>query len=331
MKKALIVGTDDYDHCPKLKGCVRNAIEMAAVLRVNGNGSPNFDVRLITSDRDKVTTNILEEAVNELFQGELETALFYFSGQGAINDDVTSGYLVAQDGGGSALGLSVHDLLENANRASPDIKSTVILLDICHSGIAGETTTDSLGRPYPQLGQGVTILSACHKDGVAEKQKNQGRFTDILIEGLQGAASNILGKISPASLYAHVDQTFDAWDQRPIYKANVQQSVNLREVEPKIPTEILRNLPLYFWTPSYQYKLDPSYEPNRGEESEKLKNIPVIDSNVKIYRQLQKCNQHGLVTPTSYPFMWHSAVYSSTVKLTALGAFYWRMAKKGSF
>lgn len=330
MKKALVIGINRYDNFPHLSGCVRDAVGMATVLKVNGDGSPNFDVRRITSDDCKVSAVLLKRAINDLFEGDHETVLFYFSGLGSLNNDLSNGYLLAEDGNQGTLGISLRDLIEKANAASPRIKSTVIMLDSCNSGIVAETSVAPKDSSYSELGQGVTLMSACHRAGTAEENP-QGKFTQVLIEGMQGAASSILGKITPASLYAHVDQIFDDWEQRPIYKANVQQFTTLRDVAPKVPVEVLRNLPIYFPNQTDEYQLDPSYEPNRGEETERLKEVTVVKENVEIYRNLQKCNQHGIVTPTKYPFMWHSAVYSSSVKLTAIGAFYWRMATKGRF
>ncbi len=327
MKKALIIGIDHYDNVPALNGCVRDAVEMATVLKVNGDGSPNFDVRLITSDNCKVSTSVIEGALNDLFSGESEIALFYFAGHGTLKDDVNHGYLVAEDCNPPFDGVSLQDLMTKANNSSPQIKSTVILLDSCKSRIVEKSLHTGIDAVHSQLGQGVTFLSACQRDGDAKEVVGQGKFTDVLLEGLQGAASNVIGKITPASIYALVDQTFGPGDQRPIYKANVQNFVTLREVDPKVPLEFLRNLPKYFPTQGHEFELDPTFEPNRGEETENLKDIPVIEANVEVYRHLQKCNQHGLVSPTNFPFMWHSAVFSSTVKLTALGAFHWRMAK----
>ena len=44
--------------------------------------------------------------------------------------------------------------------------------------------------------------------------------------------SDVIGRITPASVYALIDQTLGAWGQRPLYKANVQSFVTLREVPP---------------------------------------------------------------------------------------------------
>jgi len=328
MKKALIVGINDYPPPNMLSGCVNDAIELSSSLESNGDGSPNFEVRRLISSETEITSEKLDQAIRDLFSGEAETVLFYFAGHGVLDEETNSGYLVAQDGMSPHWGVSLSTILEQANSAHPRIKSTVILLDSCQSGFAGEVT--GVGRSnISHIGNGVTILTACHRQGFAEEtSEGHGTFTKIMLDGLSGAASDVIGRITPASLYAHVDQTLGAWEQRPIYKANVQSFVTLREVSPKVPKEVLRRLTQYFPTTSHVFKLDPSYEPDRGEEAKNLSDIPVDNDHVRIYRELQQCNRHGLITPTEHEHMWHSAIYSGGCRLTATGAHYRRLAEK---
>lgn len=327
MKKALVVGIDDYPPPNDLTGCVNDAIELSALLETDGNGDPNFDVQRLISSEVDVTAKRLSDAIGELFSGEAETALLYFAGHGILNEVTNNGHLVTQDGSDPHWGVSLVDVLQQANKAHPNIKSSVIFLDSCQSGFAGEVT--GLGREgVNAIGNGVTILTACHKDGVAAEEGGHGKFTDIMLDGLGGAASDVLGRITPASLYAHVDQTLGAWEQRPIYKANVQTFITLRSVSPKVPKEVLRRLPEYFPSPSHVFALDPSFEPDRGEEAERLKGIPIDDDHVRIYRELQKCNRHGLIVPSEHEHMWHSAIFSGGCKLTATGAHFRRLAER---
>lgn len=327
MKKALVVGIDDYPTPNELSGCVNDAIELATLLEADGNGDPNFDVQKLISSDVTITAKLLSDAIGELFSGEAETALLYFAGHGILNDVTNNGYLVTQDGNDPHWGVSLVDILQQANNAHPNIKSSVILLDSCQSGFAGEVT--GLGREgVNAIGNGVTILTACHKDGVAEEEGGHGKFTDIMLDGLSGAASDVLGRVTPASLYAHVDQTLGAWEQRPIYKANVQTFITLRSVSPKVPKEILRRLPDFFPSPSHVFALDPSYEPDRGEEAERLKGFPTNEDHVRVYRELQQCNRHGLIVPSEHEHMWHSAVFSGGCRLTATGAHFRRLAEK---
>ncbi|GJL88991.1 MAG: hypothetical protein DHS20C03_27000 [Minwuia thermotolerans] len=328
MKKALVVGIDDYPPPYELNGCVNDAVEISMALEKNGDGSPNFDVRRLVSSDGAINAQQLHEAIKNLFAGEAETALLYFAGHGIVDDETNSGFLVTQDGRDPNWGINLSSVLQQANQAHPKIKSTVILLDSCQSGFAGQISGLGDSGTVSHIGNGVTILTACHRDGSAEETSGHGTFTDILLDGLQGAASDVVGRITPAALYAHVDQTLGGWEQRPIYKANVQSFITLREVSPKVPKEVLRRLPQYFPAASHVYKLDPTFEPDRGEEADACAHIPVNDDNVRVYRELQQCNRHGLVTPTDHEHMWHSAIFSGGCRLTATGAHYRRLAEK---
>lgn len=326
MRKALVVGIDNYAIAP-LNGCVNDAIQIGSLLETNGDGSPNFSVRTLTSNNSDVTSAVLHEALAELFSGDAETVLFFFAGHGVINLETNAGYIVTQDGKKPSWGCSLSEILSMANKAYPKIKSTVIILDSCHSGYAGEVAGLGNDSQISVIGNGVTILTACHRQGVAGEMNGQGIFTDILVDGLRGSSADICGKITPASVYAHVDQTLGAWEQRPIYKANVQTFVVLRQVNPKIPLEVLRRLPEVFPDPTSVVALDPTYEPDRGEETSKLAHFAVDPDNVRLYRELQMCNRHGLVVPVDQPHMWHAAIYSTGCKLTALGAHYRKLAE----
>ncbi len=326
MKRALVVGIDEYPSPNGLNGCVNDANKLASLLESNGDGSPNFDVRKIVSSEVDVTARCLSDAVANLFSGEAETALLYFAGHGFLNETTNNGYLVTQDGQNPNWGVSLVDILQQANKAHPKIKSSVILLDSCQSGFVGEIT--GLGQNgIDVIGNGLTILTACHKDGVAAEVGGYGKFTDIILDGLGGAASDVIGRITPASLYAHVDQTLGAWEQRPIYKANVQTFITLRSVEPRVSKTVLRRLPVYFPCPEHVFKLDPSYEPDRGEDTVRLKSVAVDDTHVLAYRDLQQCNRHGLVVPTGHEHMWHAAVFSGGCRLTPQGVHFRRLAE----
>lgn len=331
MKRALVIGIDGYPSPNQLSGCVNDAVELSSILEVNGDGSPNFDVKRLISSEGAVTSKRMMLAIKQLFEGSADVALLYFAGHGIMDDLTNNGFIVSQDGDDPSWGVSLASVLNLANAAYPNIKSTVIVLDSCQSGFAGEVSGLGDSGSVSVIGNGVTILTACHKHGTAAEINGHGKFTDLLIDGLTGSASDILGRVTPAALYTHVDQTLGAWEQRPIYKANVQNFITLREVVPKVQKEVLRRLPVYFPTPSHVFPLDPSFEPDRGEESERLKDIPVKTENVKIYRELQLCNRFGLVVPSEHDHMWHSAVFSGGCRLTATGAHYRRLAERKKF
>lgn len=96
MRKALIVGIDDYPNAP-LSGCVNDANKITALLRKHENKSRNFDCRVLTAETNTtvtITKASLKKAIKELFAGSPEIALLYFSGHGFLDD--LGGYLVLQ-------------------------------------------------------------------------------------------------------------------------------------------------------------------------------------------------------------------------------------------
>jgi hypothetical protein len=327
MRKALIIGIDKYANYP-LAGCENDAVSVASILQKNGDGSPNFEIKLITSDDQVVSSALMHEAIAELFQGDAETALFYFAGHGVIDPTTNAGHIVSQDGKKASWGISLSDILGIANKAYPKIKSTIIILDSCNSGYAGEIAGLS-DNGLSVIGTGITILTACHREQSSSEIGGHGLFTSILLDGLTGASADILGRITPASVYSHVDQTLGAWEQRPIYKANVQTFVTLREVSPKIPKEVLRRLSTYFKDATSHFPLDPSYEPDRQNIPEYLRDTPINEDNARVFKELQLCNRYGLVMPVGVEHMYYAAIHSTACRLTALGAHYRKLAEMG--
>ncbi|MGA3161192.1 MAG: caspase family protein [Terracidiphilus sp.] len=325
MRKALIVGIDDYPKNP-LSGCVNDAVAVATMLEKNGDGSPNFSIVLLTSNEAEVSSAVLSAAIGDLFMGDADTALLFFAGHGIINPDTNAGYIVSQNGAKGSWGISLSEIVGLANNAYPHIKSTVIILDSCHSGFAGEVS--ALGNiQIAAVGTGVTILTSCDRNETAGEINGHGLFTNILLDGLSGSSADICGRITPASVYSHIDQALGPWEQRPIYKANVKTFVTLREVSPKIPLEVLRRLPEYFPYATYIFPLDPSFEPDRENVPAQFRNIPVNEDNARIFKELQMCNRHGLVKPVDAEHMYFAAINSKSCQLTGLGAHYRTLAE----
>lgn len=312
MKKALIVGVDNYPSFP-LKGCVNDANAIANTLETNGDGSPNFSVRLTTSPNTDVTRSSLREAIEELFSGESDMTLLYFSGHGYIKS--TGGYLVTIDVTRYDEGVSMDDILNIANQSKS--KNKVIILDCCHAGALG--TPSVTNNNLAQLSEGLSVLTASRDSESALEINGSGVFTSLVVAALKGGAADLRGNITPGSLYAYVDEALGAWDQRPIFKTNVSSFASLRNVPPKVPFEIMRKITTYFEQPESEHKLNPSYEDT--EDS-------AIEDNVKIFKDLQKYQSVGLVVPEGEEFMYFAAINSKSCRLTALGYQYWRLVNE---
>lgn len=312
MKKALIVGINNYVNSP-LKGCVNDANSFGAILESNGDGSPNFGIKLLTSPNTNITRSDLREAIDTLFQGDSDIALLYFSGHGYVRS--TGGYLVTLDAKKYDEGVSMDEILTFANNSKA--KNKVVILDCCHSGIMGSPSIH--GNNTSLLSEGLSILTASRDFESAIEKGGHGVFTSLLIDALKGGAADIRGNITPSSIYAYVDEALGAWDQRPIFKTNVSSFSPLRIIQPKVPLDTLRKIIQYFPTPDSEHKLDPSYEDTSSK--------PIIE-NVKIFKDLQKYQSVGLVVPVNAEFMYFAAMNSLSCRLTALGYQYWRLVKE---
>ena len=250
MRKALIVGINDYPNCP-LFGCINDARSVAEILSNHEDGKKNFDVNLKENVERK---GELLGLIDSLFRGNPEVALFYFSGHGYI--DELGGYIVTPDFGPHDMGVSMCDILRYANESKAENK--VIILDCCHAGAMGNMTFGNIGESI--VGNGVTILTSSRDDESSMEIGGRGVFTSLLIEALDGGAANIQGDITPGSIYAFIDQALGAWEQRPLFKTNIQKFVSIRSVVPRISLDELRVLSECFASPCVEMKLDPSFE-----------------------------------------------------------------------
>lgn len=312
MKKSLIVGINNYSSSP-LKGCVNDANSIANTLETNGDGSPNFGIRLITSPGTDITRSSLREAIEQLFIGESDMALLYFSGHGFIKS--TGGYLVTIDANRYDEGVSMDEILNLANQSKA--KNKVIILDCCYSGALGSPSIT--GSNLAQLSEGLSVLTASRESESALEVRGSGVFTSLVVDALKGGAADLRGNITPGSLYAYVDEALGAWDQRPIFKTNVSSFASLRNIPPKIPFETMRKITTYFTKAESELKLDPTYE-----DTEKS----AITENVKVFKDLQKFQSVGLVVPVDEEYMYFAAVNSKSCRLTALGYQYWRLVNE---
>ena len=107
-------------------------------------------------------------------------------------------------------------------------KNKVIILDSCHSGVLG--ANPNVGQ-VAEIKEGVTILTASTADQYAMEANGSGVFTSLLVDALSGAAANLVGDVTPGSVYAHIDQSLGNWAQRPVFKTNVKKFVSLRETD----------------------------------------------------------------------------------------------------
>ena len=306
MKKALVIGLNNYPSA-QLHGCINDANEISKILEYNEDGSPNFHVKLITDEFDAVSKTDLYQAIETLFRDD-NTVLLYFSGHGLVN--AYGGYIVTPDYQQYSEGIRMDDILRMANDSKA--RNKIVILDCCHSGKFGNP---AINEAQTHIGQGVTILTACKSDESAFEKYGRGVFTSLLIEALEGGSSDLNGNITAGSIYWFVDKALGPWEQRPVFKTNVNSYTPIRTVQPPIPLEILRKIPTYFINSEDEFPLDPTYEYTEKN---------AIAENVATFKDLQKYQSVGLVKPVGEEYMYWAAKHSKSCKLTSLGKCYWR-------
>lgn len=321
MRKALCVGIDSYEKVHDLHGCVNDANGVKAALERNGDGTLNFSTKLMcaTSEASYITRSNLKDAIQELFDGESEIALLYYAGHGSY--DALGGYLCTSEIERADDGLSLNDVMGIV--AQSKAQNKVIILDSCHSGFAASSKEM---QNYSVLHNGTTILAACDEKQYSSEENGHGVFTTLLIEALYGGAMNLLGEVSPGSIYSYIDRSLGGWEQRPVFKANIKSFVSLRKNAPPIAISELRKITEIFKTPFDEFALDPTYEPDKHEAD----TTEVNKEHEATFAILQKYVKLNLVVPIDAEHMYYAAINRKACKLTAQGQHYWKLVEKNT-
>lgn len=304
MRKALLIGIDFYLNGNCLHGCVNDAVAMEAALELNHDQTRNFQcVSLLAHDRPDcrqvIDDKLLAKSIDWLFEGEPEIALFYFSGHGSFTG--REGYLCPSNFANEYTGVPMANLIKAA--ANSRARHKLIILDCCHSGATG---VEYFSSQLSALPENTVILAGCAQEGYCAEVEGGGVFTGMFVEALEGAASNLLGEVTPGSIYAYIDKSLGAFEQRPVFKANVKSFICLKKNKPPIPMGELRRLVELF--------AEPDSERTLALESGEF---PILYSYWR----------NGLVAAEED--LHRAAANSGKCTLTPMGRHYWRLISKG--
>lgn len=333
---AIVVGINNYTSLPTLHTCVNDAKRMQDLLRWNGGDQEtrtrNFDqVVCLTSEDNEVNKRDITREIERLFQAKISMALFYFSGHGWMDKNTGNGGIFAQDASDRSDSIEFANILNHCRAA--DITSKIIILDCCNSGGIG-----GIGDPIDDqsfLPAGTTILTSSLSQQASEQGTNGlSVFTELLQFGLDGGAADLLGRVTPASLYANIDQSLGPLEQRPVFKANVHDFTVVRKSSTSISEQELRKLPVIFEEEDTTRPVGPWMEPHedRGVFREKYKEVAFDPLEHEVYRTLQAYRAVNLVVPNKEKHMWDAAMnlgqkpkHERYCELTAAGKHYWRI------
>ncbi len=311
LKRALLVGVDEYRVYNNLSGCVNDVAALEPLLARNEDGSLNFECTRLTTASRPVTRDALLCSLKALLAPGADVALLYFAGHGDGGGDVI---LMTSDATQETLGVAFTEVMSLVHQS--EIPEINILLDCCFSGGAGKVP--HLGYEGAAVRPGVSILTASRGDQVSEETaNNRGLFSTYLCAALDNGAADIRGNVVLAGIWAYLTESFGAWQQRPTLKANIDRAHVLRSCDPFVSDETLRKLATWFPTPDHEYPLVPAHEDSQGHgDTEKE----------QIFKQLQRCSYGKLVEPVGAGYMYYAAIESKACRLTALGKHYRRLA-----
>ena len=322
MKKALLIGINAYPTGNELHGCIEDIDCLERVIARNGDGSLNFHVKKMP---DVQSSGEVMDRICELFNGNSDTALLYFSGHGYVNE--TGAEIVMPDDVRDARqyykGLQMKDIMEIVNKSR--VRNKIIIFDCCHAGSLGKYSISDTGS---ELTTGVSMLLACREDEYAEEIGGHGLFTELLCNALRGGAADPTGFVTMGGIYAYIDRSFGAWGQRPVFKTNVTEFAPVKTVIPEVSLDEIKKITNLFGGINDEISLDPSFEfTNDPKEEHKLVEPYACDENVAKFKTLQKLHSIGLVNPVGTPHMYFAAMESRSCRLTELGKYYWRLVK----
>jgi caspase domain-containing protein/uncharacterized protein DUF4384 len=191
VKRALLIGINNYAAVPRLRGSVNDVETMRQVL-LSRWGFPERNITMLTDER--ATRAAIIKALNQLVKesGPSDIVYFHFSGHGSqvedLNGDEDDGLdetIIPQDGRSGDVRDIVDDELDEIF-ARMRARSVVIVLDSCHSGTATRSA-DFRTRSVPQ-DMRIGLYEAY------EKSKLKTRAVVPVIESrfvvLAGAAAN---------------------------------------------------------------------------------------------------------------------------------------------
>ncbi len=202
--RAVVVGISDYqsNDIPDLQFAHRDAEEFAKWLRSPAGGSvPEDNVRLLLNEN--ATKNAIIFALYDLLDSckSDDTAIFYFSGHGDVENKLRSlqpGFLLAHDSPPKVYATNALDLVtlqQVFNELNINQVRTMLITDACHSGkLSGSDYggTQATALALQQQFEKATRIMSCQPDEVSLEGTQwgggRGVFSYHLLEGLIGLA-----------------------------------------------------------------------------------------------------------------------------------------------
>lgn len=361
MRRALLVGVDDYDFLPQAMGCAEAAHALADVLGIRPvtTEDPIETIVLPADSQGGVTGNALEDALQKALV-DCDEFWFYFAGHAeARGADL---WMLASDHdpfSRYATGQSLGELMHQIRDTLPGAPATFIL-DCPGSGVI-----QSMSVPAGHIV--MTIADAAPAVSGWESGRRDLSFSAALRMGLEGAAKDPLGRVTALSLFSYASGILnDAARHQPLLVGRIVGTRVLRQVSGLSVDDVNQLLevfeertsevtvtPDHEWPGIAQLKagytladevVDQGYtfvSRPWGWSVEKLdeyveQGVITQEQKEKQLQQLyfQRLRDAGLLEilgkdGKKTPLFW-ACLGRGRVRLTPLGQHYWQVAKEGT-
>jgi hypothetical protein len=197
-------------------------------------------------------------------------------------------------------------------------------------GLDGDIARQAGHPPYEasqqaSIKQEITLMAASRAAEPSWGTDEHGAFTGVLLSGLEGAASDLLGNVTALGLHAFAVSAFtNAWDQQPVLKCHHAFAPVLRRATPPIDREALLSIVSLFPAVDDTFALTPDHVGHRP--------IPAGETATteqQEFDQLAGLRSVGLLKIDGAAMdLGVAATASLRVRLSALGRYYWELASR---
>ncbi|WP_161568928.1 caspase family protein [Exiguobacterium sp. SL-9] len=180
------------------------------------------DVQILSGNL--TTKSMLTHTLRSFFEeASPEDVLFlYWAGHGGFSE--TNAYFLPYDADRHAVGdtsINMSDVRDHIDQTPA--RTVLSFFDTCHSGALIRSIDSLMDRGLEIKGSGKFVIAACTEDQSAWDRDGHGAFTDHLIRGLEGGATNPSGEVDIYNLYSYVSQalTTEFPNQHPVMKGTL--------------------------------------------------------------------------------------------------------------
>jgi hypothetical protein len=318
-RRALLVGIEEYEN-ERLVGCVEDAEQMRDLLSTHAAGEANYRTNSVLSSDGPVTRSTLRSALDEHFaNADGFDLLLYFSGHGAVSswgaELVT--YEYSDPGTG---GVSMHEIAALASKTKA--REVIVIFDCCFSGAFSDPVEKPLDILAEQalVKEDMSIMAGSRGSQLAFGNDSGGFFTSALVRGLEGAAGDLFGNVTPLRLHEFALRAFEQETaQQPVLKTYHVHPPVLRRVNPLIARQTLDKVLTLFPDPDDAISITP-------EQVQAPTGVP--STAQEEFFDLARLERVGFIELEGVECLGHAAGAGNVIKLSSLGRYYYELVEQ---